>query len=277
MSDDRLLQEVRAWLQDEHIAVPDPEQAGRLVASRLPETRQRRRRWSLRMLGRSSGKTGARATIDLAPPIPITSSYSADVTGRTQSMLSPAKAIAAGAVVFAIGSVLVLAQPFGPTEPVPGTAGSAASQPVPFTVRFMPVGSSISGATTTNEEGVVRSKGRCWGPRISEPSDPRLDGQLIICGAEDAYLSAEHGWVTASSSTYRIENAEGAWEGSAVDYSWTDPSSGESTDTKAPVVLMGEGAYAGLHATLAFTHHDDIRGFIFPGPPPAAPELPRDR
>jgi len=63
--------------------------------------------------------------------------------------------------------------------------------------------------------------------------------------------------------TYRIENADGAWEG---------PFTGaEYPDERSPdiVWLVGEGAYEGL---TAFVHEASgpIEGVIVPGPQPGA-------
>ncbi len=112
--DDRLLLDVRSWLKDEDVVPPDAEQAGRLVAAELPETRQlRRTRWSLPTLTRKNSSPTIDQTTAYQPsPIPATNGHTPTVIGRTQSMLSPVKAITAGALVFAIGGALLIAQPF---------------------------------------------------------------------------------------------------------------------------------------------------------------------
>jgi hypothetical protein len=95
-------------------------------------------------------------------------------------------------------------------------------------------------------------------------SDPRLEGTYY-------YSAAERGG--SHSATLRMENEEGAWQGSMVtaklsDGSWTTGSA----------VLVGEGAYEGL---VAIWEHGylfpeacaaDVRGLIVEGDVPPAPE-----
>jgi hypothetical protein len=40
------------------------------------------------------------------------------------------------------------------------------------------------------------------------------------------------------------------------------------------MVLAGEGAYEGLYAVLDVTDWADVRGTVFPAPPPAEPRAP---
>jgi hypothetical protein len=73
------------------------------------------------------------------------------------------------------------------------------------------------------------------------------------------------------SGTWRIENADGAWQGS-YDIVWTDEYGSVVTTT-----LTGEGAYAGMSAVWEQTLGDsgwDVRGVIFPAPPPDPPTAP---
>ena len=72
--------------------------------------------------------------------------------------------------------------------------------------------------------------------------------------------------------TYRIENDEGAWEGSAVMLNWPD-----GTTYVGPMVMTGEGAYEGLTAIIAFdgdTFWEGdcvVSGYIIEGSIPALP------
>jgi hypothetical protein len=121
MNDDRLLREVRSWLVE---ADPEPPDARASVRQAMASTRRVRRRgrwWPLTILGR----TASRATTDQSTkyqpsPIPATTGDHPTVTGRTQFMLSPVKAITAAALVFAIGGVMLIAQPFDQHASVPG-------------------------------------------------------------------------------------------------------------------------------------------------------------
>jgi hypothetical protein len=154
------------------------------------------------------------------------------------------------------------------------TADSGAVEPTYFTVRFEP-SDPVRTATVTTEDGVTKQVGDCWAPIVVEPSDPRLAGDLIVCG--DAH---RHGPLAGSpsvgSSTYQLVNDEGAWQGSTTYAEWLDPESGATVGSVGgTVILVGEGSYEGLYAVLTFLPDwSDIRGFIFEGAPPAAPVPP---
>ncbi len=147
--------------------------------------------------------------------------------------------------------------------------------PVPFTVRFIP-GDSVRVAQTTTEGGVTKELGNCWAPIIASPSDPRLAGTLTYCADEHSYVPiGTESAVGVWSDTYRIVNADGAWQGSDGGAEWVDPGSGDTMETGDFVILVGEGDYEGLYAAMTFLPDwSDIRGVIFEGPPPAAPVPP---
>ena len=76
-------------------------------------------------------------------------------------------------------------------------------------------------------------------------------------------------------SLVRIENDEGAWQGSSTGADWQDPESGSNVATQEVLTLVGEDAYQGLYATMMFLPDKRyIRGVIIGGPPPEAPVLP---
>jgi hypothetical protein len=192
-------------------------------------------------------------------------------------MFSPAKAITAAALVFGIGGVLLIAQPFGRQGPsVPNAATEAALQvPVIFTGQIE-CGPAVGTMTWRNSATV---------------SDPRLTGDAFRGSDSLGYSgpgpSGEDGdpvWMSAQvwGETMRIENDEGAWQGSAT----TATLDGDSL--VATFVLTGEGAYQGFTALMEerFVNngncivpddrgliYSDVRGIIFEGQPPAAPEL----
>jgi hypothetical protein len=96
-------------------------------------------------------------------------------------------------------------------------------------------------------------------------SDPRLDGTVLISFQTDEYP----GWSgDIGTGTWRIETADGAWQGS---YTIVEA---EGFSDKPTAVLVGEGAYDGLTAVWEQTIDPsgwDIVGVIFPaGPPPVA-------
>ena len=124
MNDDQLLREVGSWLLDADPAPPDARESVRQAMARTPQVRQRGRWWPLPILGRTAGPPTLDRTTDYQPtPIPATNGQTPTVIGRTQTMFSPAKAITAAALVFGIGSVMLIAQPFDQQGgSVPGAA-----------------------------------------------------------------------------------------------------------------------------------------------------------
>ena len=209
MNDERFLKD---WLGDA-TDVSDPQASADKVVARLPEVRQRSRWWPWLPSRR-------RTPNDDTPH---------NVTGRTRFMLSPVKTIAAGALIFALGGAMLIAQPFdegGGSVPGAATDGLAAQDPLPFSGEVHP-GFGVSG-------------GYQWS--IHEMTDPRLDGVAFYSGsgadlADDSWL----GWWTL-----RIVNDDGAWEASFPAL-FRDPDSPEEWGPGVVTALLsGEGAYEGL-------------------------------
>ena len=98
-------------------------------------------------------------------------------------------------------------------------------------------------------------------------SDPRLDGEVLISFQTDEYRGVK-GLGDLGTGTWRIDTSDGGWQGSYPKIE------GDGFSDKNTVVLVGEGAYAGLFAAWEQTIDDtgwDVQGFIFPaGPPPVA-------
>ena len=189
------------------------------------------------------------------------------LTGRFQSMFGATKFVVAGVIVALFGGFLLLAQPFGQqVGSVPGAATEAAPMvPVEFTARFIPV-SSVRAATYETVDGRVEGRGNAWSPSISGMSDPRLDGTMTYSEDLDQYLAP--GSYALGTVTYRIENDDGAWQGSTPIFKEG------SEDGPSVVVLVGEDTYQGLYAVMDTSDWDAIRGVIFPAPPPSAPTAP---
>jgi len=98
-------------------------------------------------------------------------------------------------------------------------------------------------------------------------SEPRLEGRYYY---SEAY--AEPPAAAATAGTLRIENVDGAWQGSMVYVYLSD-----GTATTGSTVLVGEGAYAGLRAVweermLFPACAADVRGLLIAVDMPAAPE-----
>jgi hypothetical protein len=181
-------------------------------------------------------------------------------------MFSPVKAINAGALIFALGGVLLIAQPFDQQGgSVPGAAtDEERAAPVEVTATSS-AGACPVGATTEVVGGVRQSRGGYCNPSYTW-SDPRLDGTVTYSTSDDGWLG-ESG-VHIGSWAISIENDEGAWRMRPVPYidfpGLSDPS-GETW------ILDGEGAYEGLIAVLreveAYTPHGFIIEGEFPPPP----------
>ena len=184
-------------------------------------------------------------------------------------MLSPAKAITVGAIVFAIGGAFLIAQPFQQQGSVPG----AAIDPGPAAyVHGTMTGVECCGdeVETFDDEGNrLTLRGMASSGRISM-DDPRLSGDWEYTNNVDEFPQpgtderVEVGW-----GTLTITNEDGSWSGT-----WTSTDDSAATDG-APVAqyeLTGDGAYAGLSAIFRDTSWDwptwAVAGAVYPGPLP---------
>lgn len=156
-------------------------------------------------------------------------------------MLSPAKAITAGALIFAIGGVLAIARPFDQKEG-DGQADTATIDPcttpivgITGTVTW---GGQQPGGETLEVDGVTHLRDFMY-HSTWHVDDSRLSGAQIFDGEWDF-----DGVAGISRGTIRIENADGAWEGP-----WM--AIGPATDDwRGFMSLTGEGAYEGLSASV---------------------------
>jgi len=183
-------------------------------------------------------------------------------------MFSPAKVITAGALVFAIGGVLLIAQPFDQQGgSVPGATtdtppGGEAAALVSGT--FVGSDNDFESSETNDAERTVRQRNRVNTGR-SEMNDERLSGDVTLRDNGDFFLSD---WEDILWGTISIVNDEGTWDGRLVG------TSDESGIGSKYYELVGSGAYEGLSAVLFETETSDGNhwgGVIFPG------ELPPDR
>jgi hypothetical protein len=166
------------------------------------------------------------------------------ITGRTYAMFTPVKAIVAGALTFALLGVLSIAQPFdqqGAT--VPGAPVASPSPSAPVAPRASP---ALPSATRVTGTELVRD-------------DPRVSGTGAIVGNWDGYGDVGTQW-----GTYRLENANGAWEGTWRGVIWNRGGGTEHT-----MWLTGSGAYEGLTYYAHVNSSLDVEGIIFPGEAPA--------
>jgi hypothetical protein len=119
----------------------------------------------------------------------------------------------------------------------------------------------------------VRGRGYANHPRIIETSgDPRFEGEVTLVVNHDTYLS--DGALRVFHRAFSVENDEGTWRGVPYPTLQFSDASGSGVATQ---LFIGEEAYAGSYA-LAEIQSDPaaevwtLRGVIFEGEPPPAPE-----
>ena len=279
MNDDRLLLEMRRWLHEERVALPDAEEAGQQIASQLPTIRQRRRRWwRLPFLARTPKPPAATDTTEYQPgPIPASNGHAPTVIGRTSSMLSPVKAITAGAFVFAIGSAFLIAQPFQQQGSVPGAESGVAAAPawVTATVLFSP---NCDFGDTATEDGVTQERGmNCQGQTWTS-DDPRLDGRANLAHNADSFDVDGQGYSLVTSAVEVITDG-GGWQCTNADrvVSPADTLFQTSRLDGDRLSCVGYGDNDGLSAILVIdfiSAPKTVEGLIFPGEMPPMPEFP---
>ena len=100
-------------------------------------------------------------------------------------------------------------------------------------------------------------------------SDPRLEGEATYQFANTEHLD-ENGVaiVTLGTEALSIVNDNGAWRQPPRLFVL-----GSDFDDGSVLILYGEGDYEGLYAAMTFLPNwADVRGVIFEGEPPSAPE-----
>ncbi len=213
------------------------------VLTKLPETPQRRHRWSF---------------------------HFDDMTWRTRTMFSATR-VAAAIAIFTLGASLTfVGVSLGPDQ----DAAVAPSAEIPAAEVIAHVTGEMT-AAETRDEGTAT-----YTPRAMEhrgvvqdydvvSSDPRLSGQLSLRLGYDTIFGVPG--TSAFAGIGRIENDEGAWEGPSRGVGYPD-----TNDTYTQVVLTGSGAYEGLTAVLDTNNATnqlvyEFEGSIFPGALPALP------
>lgn len=264
MSDREMEAVLREWTQETPTGQPDRSRVVSGVVGQLA-SRRPRRRWSLPLIRRAERPSSDDRTTGLQPsPTPAMDSQTPTVTWRTQSMFSPAKVVAAGALIFALGGAFLVAQPGDQQgQVVPGAETVELGEPVEFTASF---GQALSRQGLPATCDVIGGVNHCRDARppiqLLEVSDARLDGELTISFNQIQY--PDHPWFVTT--TYRIFNEDGAWQGSV---STARP--GE--DGSVSVVLVGERAYDGLYAWMDVSDWNAIKGVIYPSAPLEATDL----
>ena len=163
--------------------------------------------------------------------------------GRTSVVPPPAPTATATATPTLTPSPVPTTDGVGP-EHVTGTE----------VVSVQTYGTSVQAGDVVQMRGVVATT-------VDTMNDPRVTGTGVIHGENDSYGSVGPQW-----GTYRLENAEGAWEGP-----WTGALWGDGMVSDVTAWLVGSGAYDGytyyFHARGA--NPMKVEGIVFPGSPPA--------
>jgi len=124
------------------------------------------------------------------------------------------------------------------------------------------------------EEGSdpVHSRGYANHPRIIETTgDPRFEGEVTLVVNHDRYPS--DGAPRVFNTTFSVENDEGTWRGvPQLSLRFSDAEASGATQ-----LFIGEGGYAGSYALVDIQRDQagqgwTLRGVIFEGEPPPAPE-----
>ena len=195
-------------------------------------------------------------------------------------MLSPAKAITAGALVFAIGGVMLIAQPFD--QQVGSVPGAATADPAMAPSFFSGVIgdewiTNAEPVTMRRDDGVVDGTGESY-TFPWEANDPRISGTATIVTNETDYrVGAATLAPTGDTGTVRaglisIVNEDGSWEGPFTNLQVENLGLASTSGW-----LTGTDAYEGLSAYVvwSFPGENTFYGHITAeGPPPVPETLP---
>ncbi len=249
MTDDRLDTILGSFYKSTARTPPDPSRSLGEVIARVPQTRQRSRWWPLPIVGRAS------VTLPVSggpqqpsTPNPAPSGHSVRVTGRTQVMLSPVKVIITGAVVFALGGVFLIAQPFEQEgRVVPGAATDVAGESTVVTATascgLVKSGTWQLASAPYSLTGHVL---RC----TETASDSRVTGtSTVVLNIEgwDEGLKNDNAANSVSWNDYTLEGPDGTWTGRG--YGFYD----DEQTAHGLTIAIGSGAYEGLTYTQSLT------------------------
>ncbi len=265
MNDKQMQLLLDTWFRDREAGPRDVQAGVAKVMADVPQTHQQRRWWPFPLFDRKAHEVMATGMNEYrASPIPATNGHAPTVIGRTHAMLSPVKAIAATALVVAIGSAMLIGRPLGQQGAIaPGAEVGDYAEPVKFTLSLTPEG-SIAGGVCEAIRGMTACRGEVSSLRISQATDPRLAGVMIVGDDQNQWALQP----MLETLTLRISNDDGAWQGSFIG------TREGSQFGAASVVLVGEGAYEGLYAWMDMSEVFAVDGVIFAAPPPEAPVLP---
>jgi hypothetical protein len=202
-------------------------------------------------------------TIEYQPsPIPASNGHTPTVIGRTASMLSPVKAITAGALVAAVAGAFLIAQPFQQQSSVPGAEAEAISPTwVTGNVRYA---SSCSGPETEVDGDVRHDWNYDCSPQTWTASDPRFTGEVSRRWNEDVYLT-DNGFNAVNTTVDLLTNDEGGWVCSSSNL-YEGFGLFPTSLTGKTATCVGQGGYEGQSALLIEEETErTFSGLIFSG------------
>ena len=277
MNDEQMQSALDEWFEDTDPQPPNAQRTATHVMAQVPQTRQRGRWLPFRLFRPKAETPTATGTTEYQPsPIPASNGHTPTVIGRTSSMLSPVKAITAGAIIFAIGGVMLIAQPFQQPDSVPGAESKPIAPTwVTGTDYWAP---SCSGPTETEIDGdVTHERGYVCEPTRMETNDPRLTGEGTWSWNADVFTTDE-GQRTVIYGAEYLRNEGGGWTCPMYrlsNHSGFIPDQYNSSDI---TLCVGDGEYEGLSALLVLGevagNGQSIVGLIFSGDAPPLPGPP---
>lgn len=205
-------------------------------------------------------------------------------TGRTTTMLAPAKLIGTAALAFAIGSIFLLVGPFERTEV---TAPAAQGDPVSMEAAWVtgtllpdqysnsPFRNNCTQPERTISGDAVYERGYHCATQLWQTDDPRLSGSATLMWNADVHRLGPAVTVT-SGDVREVVNDSGRWLCSSA------PSVAQGNGIGVPrnpdtLTCVGHGGYGGLMAVLNVDDGDMdspgwVEGLVFPGTVPPTPE-----
>ena len=189
MTDEQLLQTLGSWLKDTDAAAPDARRLSDRVMARVPQTRQRGRWWPMPIFRRSTCVPPAVPSTEFElASFPSANDNPSTIIGRTYAMFGPIKAIIAGALVFALGGLFLVAQPSDQQVSVPGVpTDEGIGEATSFEGVMVYRGNPVHGVLEALPNGVITNRGfvatyyRC---RDERPSPRRHRQQHVELGPD---------------------------------------------------------------------------------------------
>ena len=193
-------------------------------------------------------------------------------------MFNPVSAVTAGALVFALGGALFIAQPFDQQpESVPGAESEVTADPTWVTASVL-FGSDCDFGATAVEDGVTQERGMVCRGQTWMSDDPRLDGKANVAHNADSFELDGEGYSLVTSAI-EVYNDAGGWQCTNADrvvpvadtLYQTSRLEGDRLD------CAGYGDNEGLSAILVADWADvdkTVEGLIFAGEMPPMPEFP---